>query len=497
MLKASLLVVVGMLLGRFSGFVRELVLAREIGAGYLADIVIVGLAIPDLIIGLFVGGAANIVLIPIFQETKSEDRFSLFVKISSIFFGIFCLIAILIYLNINSLIYVLSPGLELSRYVIARPYISISLLAIPFFILVSISRALLQSQSKFVSTSIENFCFNLVVIIGLLFSLKENSLERMGWYILAAGIIRYILQLLEILKSFDVNLNMEVSNPLSKLSFWKSYSQALGAGISLLLLPVLFRSMMSSNGEGYLALFNYSFKFVELPVGIIFVSFSTVFFPKVLRAFQENHEDKEKWVANSVGMILGISIGVSFALISLGLLLESGEYSLFSIEGHQFKLICAMAIVWFAALPFRAVSSLSLCFFSSFKNTKSPLVVNLSVLALAALVCFLFRDRMAWYDLAVLYSFSYLLSFILELTLLYKKHAMNLLGYILNLKNLICVVGSLVIFGLANYICSWQNLGLMSSFLLHCGFGCIYLMGFLYLEKDQLKIFFKSKPSNA
>ncbi len=56
-LLSSIFLNTGLLLGRISGFIREALVAASFGASSEADIVVLMLTVPDLMVSLLMGGA--------------------------------------------------------------------------------------------------------------------------------------------------------------------------------------------------------------------------------------------------------------------------------------------------------------------------------------------------------------------------------------------------------------------------------------------------------
>ena len=61
---------VGILLGRLLGFFRETLIASQFGVSGLADVAILTLTLPDLFMSVLLGGAASIVLVPVFVRLQ-------------------------------------------------------------------------------------------------------------------------------------------------------------------------------------------------------------------------------------------------------------------------------------------------------------------------------------------------------------------------------------------------------------------------------------------
>ena len=70
----------------------------------------------------------------------------------------------------------------------------------------------------------------------------------------------------------------------------RRYGQAILAIGLTTLLPVVGRAFASYSGEGGIAAFNYAWKLIELPVGLVLASFSIVLFPRMSSLAAEARE---------------------------------------------------------------------------------------------------------------------------------------------------------------------------------------------------------------
>ena len=73
-LLSSIVVNAGILLGRLAGFAREALIAKNFGVSSEADVVILLLTVPDILVNLLVGSALTAALIPEFLAKPDQAR---------------------------------------------------------------------------------------------------------------------------------------------------------------------------------------------------------------------------------------------------------------------------------------------------------------------------------------------------------------------------------------------------------------------------------------
>ncbi|MEM7886056.1 hypothetical protein Q4Q91_19390, partial [Morganella morganii] len=69
---SGIIVSIALLIGRISGFFREIFVASIFGVSVHSDITILLLTVSDLLVNLLVGGAFSKVLIPAFKSEPSR-----------------------------------------------------------------------------------------------------------------------------------------------------------------------------------------------------------------------------------------------------------------------------------------------------------------------------------------------------------------------------------------------------------------------------------------
>ena len=172
-IRSGLIVSMGMLGGRAFGFLREIVLLNVFGVSEQADIAILLLTLPDLLVALLVGGAANAVLVPRFQEIDGEKRYSYFWFLNKKSLVFFVAIALLLILAADLLLLALAPGFSADTRSGLSDVFRIVLISVPVVALTTVSRAFLQSSQRFLTTSLENLIYNMVLIGIIYFFTKD------------------------------------------------------------------------------------------------------------------------------------------------------------------------------------------------------------------------------------------------------------------------------------------------------------------------------------
>ena len=202
-------------LSRILGYIRDLLIAKIIGAGLVSDAFFISFKLPNLFRRLFGEGAMNSAFIPVvsgikskFGKNKSDEFFSLIFSSLLIFLLILLIIAEIFMPFIVKLI---APGFtdDTDKFILT---VDLSRLTFPFvfFIcLTSLAGAYLNTLGRFAAMALTPIILNLTIIFCLLIFLKTNDKVIVSNYlslsISAAGLIQ-LLWIIFSLKRSSINL---------------------------------------------------------------------------------------------------------------------------------------------------------------------------------------------------------------------------------------------------------------------------------------------------
>ena len=376
-----LVVAVGLLLGRLTGFFREILLAYYFGATGLADTTIVILTLPDFVVGLLLSGALSKVLIPEFAAMSEQaKRDILFQQASIVVVFVFGILSFLLSLNSNFLVTLLAPGLSGEHVLAANNGIGVVVWALPLSALAGVTTAYLQSKHRFVITSLGTVFVNTAVIFGILYiGSTGGAVSLIAAFVILGGFVRWASQVTAVGKqTFLPDL---LQHSVVDRGVPRRYAEALLASSILLVLPVIARAVASLNEPGSIALFNYAVRLVELPLGVSITVFSVAVFPYLSDCFQNNkREEGIKMTGLAAQMVIYISLSIAFPLMWFSHSYVEITYGWGKISDENLAVIATLTTIGLAALPAQGLSSITIAAFSSLKDMRTPFYINLGAL---------------------------------------------------------------------------------------------------------------------
>lgn len=382
--RAGIALSIAILLGRISGLIREMVLASQFGAGASADMAVLLLTLPDLLVSLLLSGGLTATLTPAFRRLPDAESVQLLVQSS--FWVLLFLSGLSFVMAISPPIWLdlLAPGLEASTVNSTIPASRLVLLALPLSGLTGVFSAFLNSRDKFFLPACGTLVFNATFILGLLKLAPSGTTPvftlalivvlsaAMRWFLLGT-----MLPNLHIRKAWAQQL---INKPLVI-----RFAQALLASCVLILYPVVARSIVSLQGTGQIALFNYASKLVELPLGIAITVISAIALPKLATLFADParlSKAFETW-RHACNVTLILSLAIFLSCIGNLSLISSLIFGHGRLEPAQVHALASIAAFGFISILFQSIHATLSAGCHARLDTRLPLWCNL--LGLAAL----------------------------------------------------------------------------------------------------------------
>jgi len=374
LLISSLFLNLGLLLGRLSGFAREAFIASAYGATAKADIVILMLTVPDLLVGILMGGAMGAALVPEFSQRPDQSRQLLYQSL--LFFGLlFAGVAGGFYWQSEMLVSLLVPGFGEAQTSLAAVTIGWVIWLIPLTVLAGVVTAYLHAKNQFAIAALGTLIINSTIIVGLLLVYNGyGTMYLLAMFVLLGGLLRLLSQLLR--ARFTWSPVKSLRPVMLDRPLLTHYAQAMLSGSALLLFPVVARAMASFHGEGSVALFNYAVRLIEFPLVVAVTFLAAVFFPRLAQSYISDQVQHRQQIRYGVQITLALSLVAMIVLISLRGAYTQFVYGYGGMEQSSLMRVMALINIGLMILPLQGLSSFLTAVFNARKNTRTPLFIN-------------------------------------------------------------------------------------------------------------------------
>lgn len=395
---ASMLISLGLLLGRLSGFLRESLLASRLGTSASADAAILILTLPDFMVGLLLSGGVSAALLPVLKQHNGTDRLYLTRRSGLVIALGFAVLALLFAVFAEGIIRLFIPRVdfsELTGFIVA---FNMSLVALPVGALIGVSASYLNAVGRFTITGFSVLIFNgtICVYLALPF-VNPRHLTVFAAVVVLATILRLLFQLSFMPETMRALRETPPSWPPRFLR--KFVVGTLGFSV-IVGASVVFRSLHASSGEGQMAVFNYALKLFELPAALLIAPVAIVFL-QILSGL--DHADNKSFedIARK-GMLAGFtmacvatSLGWLYMPLAVRIIFDHG-----AMTATDSGRITNIARTMFSALPFYALLQVGATALNAQGRPKTMMISSFFGLAVGvafyyALASLGFRDTAA------------------------------------------------------------------------------------------------------
>lgn len=287
-------------LSRILGFVRDLLVAKALGAGGVADAFFVAFRIPNLLRSFVAEGAMSSAVVPVMAEEHTrgaEHAQSLFRSVATILLLTTVALTALGFLFAEELVSAIAPGFRGSS---EKFHLTISLtqLMLPYIIAVSLIALMsgaLTTYRIFGVGAWSQVFMNVVLITGglvaLLFSPEEAAIV-LGISVVIGGVVQVVIQL-PTLRRLNLSLwphRLTVSQPLRTIG--RLLVPAL-VGATVYQLAVFASTLLASLLEdGAISWLFYADRITQLPLGVFTVALGSVLLPSLSSARAAGRESE-------------------------------------------------------------------------------------------------------------------------------------------------------------------------------------------------------------
>lgn len=281
-LRAGALSLALLLASRLLGVARESSLAAAFGSSGLADLAVLALSLPDWIASVLASGALAYVLLPAWAAQDGPAVATLQRRVARSLVGGGLALALVLAVFGAPLARALAAGVPAPMQPLAVRALWWSAAAVPLALLASLWATRAQHERDFTGLYGANLVVNATLIAAIAAAGLSGSSQAAVW-VLGSGLLAAMaLRLLWLRMRLPVasgSAAQHVAAPPPPVWLWA----ILGAGLPLAL-PFAARSAASQAGEGALAVFNYAWKLVELPLVLAIQLVASLAFPAIARA---------------------------------------------------------------------------------------------------------------------------------------------------------------------------------------------------------------------
>lgn len=473
-------------ISRIFGFIRDMLIARFVGAGRLSDIFFAAFKLPNLFRDLLGEGALSAIFIPMYTDMKKDAGFAknVFSWLMVILLGLTVVFEIFMPL----VIWGLAPGFAEDP---GKMQLTVTIARIMFFYVIFICgaaflAAVLNAHSRFLLAAFMPVMLNIMLIGALLGSIwygNQYILYVMAATVVISGIIQFLTLLARIRhKHFGLRLVIPHWNNQIKSMFKRFCVSLVGSGFYQI--TIIVGTLVASWQSGAVSWLYYSDRIVQLPFAMIGLAVGTVLMSSISTALADKNMRSVYIQQNSSmrrSLMLIIPCMVGLFVLAEPVIKYLFQYGAWTAEStHAVALAIKIQCLVLPAMLISQIYSKTLYASQDVKTPVTTSMISLGVATVIYLTLFWFIGYLAIPVGIVVsgYVKNYLLRRVCHKRGLIKTDRKTLLS-ILAFTALSGALG----FGL--YMIPIHSVYMMGALI--CGFAILYLPIAYILDKKLIK----------
>lgn len=382
--EAAFLLGIFTLVSQFLGLIRDRLLATYLGAGTQLDVYYAAFKIPDFLFVSIASLASITVLLPFLSqkykdggESDYHNAKDFLNQVFTVLFFFLVLASIILFITMPWLAKMVAPGFSgdemktlimLSRIMLVQP------------IIIGISNMLssvTQMFKKFFVTALSPVLYNFGIIIGIVWLYPLFGATGLAYGVVVGALLHFIIQVptLVEMKFFPQFTNHIKYSELTSI-VKTSIPRTLGLSTSTFTALIL-TSIASTMDTGSISIFNLTNNMLNVPIGVVAISYSVASFPVLVKYFHDQQREKfVSYIVNATRKIIFLSIPITVLFIVLRAQIVRVILGSHSFSWNDTRLAAATLAVFMIGLVAQSLVHLFVRGYYAAGNTKKPLVIN-------------------------------------------------------------------------------------------------------------------------
>jgi putative peptidoglycan lipid II flippase len=432
--KSAASVGIAVMCSRVLGLVREQVFAGMFGAGFIYDSFVVAFRIPNLLRDLFGEGALSAAFVTVFSayETKRSqaDTWRLAANVLTFILVLLSVLTLIGIFFAEGIVTILAPDFDLIPGKTALT-VQLTRIMFPFLVFISLSAVvmgILNTKGKFFVPAIASSFFNLGSLIGgislalILPRYGQPAIVGMAIGTLIGGMAQLGIQIPALLGTgFRYRPVLKLRDP-GLIQILKLMIPAT-IGLSATQINIFINTNFAAScAEGSVSWLYYSFRLVQLPIGVFGVALSIAMLPVLAKqAAKKDITAMKSTMVSSLTMVFALTLPATAGLILLSkpiirLIFEHGAFTAIdTVATAQTLSLYAIGLFAYSA------NKILVPAFYALDKTQYPVIASFLAIICNIVIINLTIDQFQHLAIALSTSCTMLINFIFLMAVLHWK----------------------------------------------------------------------------
>ena len=376
-------------ISRIFGFIRDMLIARVLGAGRLSDIFFAAFKLPNLFRDLLGEGALSAIFIPMYTDSRKDENFARNV-FSWLMVGLLGL-TILFEIFMPLVVWLLAPGFDA---VAGKMDATITISRIMFVYVIFVCgaaflSAILNAFSRFLIAAFMPVLLNIMLICALLIALvwgSDNVLYLMAGTVVLSGIVQFGILWSRIRRHhFGLRLIIPRWTPQMKSLFQRLGVSIVGSGFYQI--TIIVGTLVASFQSGAVSWLYYSDRIVQLPFAMIGLAVGTVLMSSISNALADQNMRSVYIQQNSSmrrSMMLILPCVAGLVVLAEPIIRYLFEYGAWTAEST--RAVANAIMIQAFVLPAMVISQIYSKTLYASQDVKTPVRTSMVSLGVAAML---------------------------------------------------------------------------------------------------------------
>ena len=407
------------LMSKVLGLVRDRLLVYLFSPDTVA-IFFAAFRLPDLIFQILILGSLSVAFIPVFTEyleTKNrQEAFSMARSIMVLTLGFLIFVTIIVYFFINQLTYLIVPGFTIDQRMQVASLTKVILVGQIILAVGSFFIGMLQSFQRFIVPAFAAVCYNLGIILGLLFLTKPLGILGPAVGVIIGACLHVLIQLPLVWSfGFRPKLTGKIFHPGVKEITGLMSIRTIGLAAEQIneTVGVLLASLISTASVTYLT---FASHLQVVPIGLFGVTIAQAALPVLSTERARGKLDEFKTTfLTTMHQILFLALPSTAVLIVIRVPVVRLIFGASQFDWPS-TVLTGMTLAYLSiGLAAQSVSLLLVRGFYALKDTRTPVLVSLFVVGVNILLSITFVKffNLPVWSLGLAFSITSILSSIL------------------------------------------------------------------------------------
>ncbi len=311
------------LISRIAGLVRDILMARFLGDGPVAEAFVVAQALPNMFRRFFAEGAFNMAFVPMFaKKVEAQEDAQSFAR--DAYWGLAAVLTVfslLAMLAMPLLVLMMASGfVGDQRFDLA---VTLGRIAFPYILFISLTALLcgmLNSLGRFAVTSAVTILLSASLIAGMLLAARFgwDMGRTLAWSVSVSGVLQLAVCWIAVRRTgYRLPFRWPVLTPeLKRLAVIAAPAVLAGGVVQV---NLIVGRQVASATEGAMTWLFYADRLYQLPLGVVGIAIGVVLLPELSRRLRANDAEGSRQAYNrgtEFALLLTVPAAVALVVIA-------------------------------------------------------------------------------------------------------------------------------------------------------------------------------------